>query len=228
MKRYIGSDIYRISPSEVDLSLYDPFLARSFQQIQEVSKRAGISEIENWKPIRFRGIFQTLEPTINRNGRMYLKEPYLKVLKESVYPRIKAKVFYGELDHHEGEIRFEHASHLVTKMWVEGNKVFGEAITIPTPAGVIASNLLKSGLQVGVSVDAWAEVESRQIESKQVEVVHIEEIDSYDLVPFPSHQEAFVRVSESYQPSLSSEEFREILEHYSKKTEYDLLSLLLD
>lgn len=99
---------------------------------------------------KFRGKFQEAE-AVNKNKRMYS----YSVLNENVkklHECIKARGLVGELDHPEDSIiHFEKASHIITKLWWEGNILMGEGEILNTPHGKILKALINDGVRVGVS-----------------------------------------------------------------------------
>lgn len=100
--------------------------------------------------IKFRGKFQEAE-AINKNKRMY---PY-NVLNENVKilnEAINERRLIGELDHPSDSIvHFSNASHVVTKLWWEGNTLMGEGEILSTPSGRILQALLNDGVKIGIS-----------------------------------------------------------------------------
>lgn len=98
----------------------------------------------------FRGKFQEAE-AVNKNKRMYTYD----VLNENVKKLqecIKARGLIGELDHPEDSIiHFEKASHVITKLWWEGQVLMGEGEILNTPHGKILKALINDGIRVGVS-----------------------------------------------------------------------------
>ena len=99
---------------------------------------------------KFRGKFQEAE-AINKNKRIY---PY-SVLAENVkklLPIVENRGLVGELDHPADSIvHFEKCSHVVTKLWWEGNNLMGEGEILNTPHGRILKCILESGVKVGIS-----------------------------------------------------------------------------
>jgi hypothetical protein len=99
---------------------------------------------------KFRGKFQEAE-AVNKNKRMYsysVLNENVKKLQECV----KARGLVGELDHPEDSIiHFEKASHVITKLWWEGNILMGEGEILNTPHGKILRALINDGVRVGVS-----------------------------------------------------------------------------
>ena len=100
--------------------------------------------------IRFKGKFQEAE-AVNKNKRMY---PY-SVLDENVLRLmevIKSRGLVGELDHPtDSIIHFKEASHIVTRLWWEGNVLMGEGEILNTPHGKVLKALINDGVRVGIS-----------------------------------------------------------------------------
>ena len=139
---------------------------------------------------KFRGKFQEAD-AVNKNKRMYTYD----VLNENVKKLnecIKARGLVGELDHPEDSIiHFEKASHIITKLWWEGQVLMGEGEILNTPHGKILKALINDGVRVGVS--------SRGVGNGKVNENGILVIDeSYKLITFdvvadPSTFAAFQR-----------------------------------
>lgn len=137
---------------------------------------------------RFRGKFQEAE-AVNKNKRMYPKD----VLDENVRRLQKAveeRQLIGELDHPtDSIIHFANASHIVSKLWWEGNVLMGEGEILNTPSGLILKNIIDGGVKVGIS--------SRGVGNGKVNEDGILVIgESYKLITFdavadPSTFEAF-------------------------------------
>jgi hypothetical protein len=111
-------------------------------EINETSKGPG--------PLKFKGKFQEAN-AVNKNRRMYpydILETNVKRLKEAVANR----GLVGELDHPtDSIIHFENSSHLVTKLWWEGNTLMGEGEVLDTPSGKVLRSLINAGVRVGIS-----------------------------------------------------------------------------
>lgn len=99
---------------------------------------------------KFRGKFQEAE-AVNKNKRMY---PY-DVLNENIgrlQEAIDDRRLVGELDHPtDSIIHFANTSHVVTKLWWEGNVLMGEGEILNTPSGMILKSLIDGGVKVGIS-----------------------------------------------------------------------------
>lgn len=100
--------------------------------------------------VKFRGKFQEAE-AVNKNKRMY---PY-DVLNENVdklQESIKDRRLVGELDHPtDSIIHFANASHVVTRLWWEGNILMGEGEILNTPHGKVLQALIEDGVKIGIS-----------------------------------------------------------------------------
>jgi hypothetical protein len=100
--------------------------------------------------VKFRGKFQEAE-AINKNKRMY---PF-NVLDENLERLMEAindRRLIGELDHPtDSIIHFANASHIVTKLWWEGNILMGEGEILNTPHGKVLKALIEDGVKVGIS-----------------------------------------------------------------------------
>jgi len=100
--------------------------------------------------VKFRGKFQEAD-AINKNKRSY---PF-KVLDENVrklQEAIGKRRLLGELDHPTDSIvHFTNASHVITKLWWEGQTLMGEGEILTTPSGQVMQALLECGIGIGIS-----------------------------------------------------------------------------
>lgn len=100
--------------------------------------------------LKFRGKFQEAE-AVNKNKRMY---PY-EVLEENIdrlMDIVKKRGLVGELDHPtDSIIHFREASHVITKLWWDGNILMGEGEILNTPHGKVLKALVNDGVRVGIS-----------------------------------------------------------------------------
>jgi len=96
------------------------------------------------------GMMQMAE-TQNGNGRVYPR----KVLEREVknYKKIvEDRRALGELDHpEESVINLKNASHMITEIWMDDDKVMGKMKVLETPAGKILRSLVDSGVSIGIS-----------------------------------------------------------------------------
>lgn len=100
--------------------------------------------------VKFRGKFQEAE-AVNKNKRMYpwdVLDENVQRLQECVTDRR----LVGELDHPtDSIIHFANASHVVTKLWWDGNILMGEGEILNTPHGKVLKALIEDGVKVGIS-----------------------------------------------------------------------------
>lgn len=126
--------------------------------------------------LRFRGKFQEAN-AVNKNKRMY---PYdvLDLNVKRLTEAVGGRGLLGELDHPQDSIiHFDKASHIITKLWWEGNTLMGEGEILPTPHGMILRKLLESGVRVGISSRG---VGNGQVNNEGVLVIG----ESYKLITF--------------------------------------------
>lgn len=88
----------------------------------------------------------------NRNGRNYPLNEIANAV-QSAQQRIKeCNGIFGELDHPATlTVASADVSHVITEMWMVGNNAYGKAKLLNTPKGLIAQELLRSGVKIGVS-----------------------------------------------------------------------------
>jgi len=88
----------------------------------------------------------------NLNQRVYPVREISKAVDNINDILAKGESVLGELDHPEElTINLDRASHMITKMWMDGNTGMGKLKLIPTPVGEIARIMLESGVKLGVS-----------------------------------------------------------------------------
>ena len=163
---------------------------------------------------KFRGKFQEAE-AVNKNKRMYS----YSVLNENVKKLnecVKARGLVGELDHPEDSIiHFEKASHVITKLWWEGNILMGEGEILNTPHGKILKALINDGVRVGVS--------SRGVGNGKTNENGILVIDeSYKLITFDvvADPSTFAAFQKKVGTTKESQEYSpEVIEKSQKKNE---------
>ena len=87
----------------------------------------------------------------NGNGRIYPK-PILEREMKNYQKLVREGRAIGELDHPDSSVvELKNASHLVTEVWWNGDDVMGKMKILDTPAGKIAKDLVKGGVQLGIS-----------------------------------------------------------------------------
>jgi hypothetical protein len=148
--------------------------------------------------LRITGIFQKADDK-NQNGRVYLMG-ILKEAVESIQPELQKRVVMGEFDHPpDAKIHLERVSHLITKVWMEGKYVYGQAEVLEgTTQGKNLSALLKAGVGIGISSRGVGDMQSVNEGSEELFMVQPGyRFVTWDVVGEPSVQEAVMSVMES-------------------------------
>lgn len=88
----------------------------------------------------------------NRNGRVYPMGVLEREVSNYTESYIKKDRALGELGHPDGPtINLDRVSHKIVELYREGSNFIGKAKLLETPMGNIAKNLLREGVQLGVS-----------------------------------------------------------------------------
>jgi hypothetical protein len=165
-----------------------PFHIAQLQPINEGKESNGL--------LRVRGKLQEAGVK-NGNGRVYPIEVLREQIQKYTDGPLKSRTSMGELDHPESSIiNLSNTSHLITKIWWEGNNVMGELEILPTPSGKIAQEIIKARIPLGISSRGMGSV--RQI-GETVEVQDDFELLCWDLVSVPSTPNAYMTLNENKQ-----------------------------
>lgn len=128
--------------------------------------------------------------TKNGNGRVYRKETLAREL-ENYQKAISERRSLGELDHPDDSvINLKNASHLVTKMWWNGDSVMGKIEVLDTPSGRILKDLVKAGVKLGISSRGLGSVKQ---EKGQTIVEDDFQLICFDMVSEPSTPGAYLK-----------------------------------
>ena len=121
----------------------------------------------------------------NRNGRNYPLAEITAAVANAKQRITESGGIFGELDHPQTlTINSDRISHVITEMWMHGNDAYGKAKLLNTPMGLIAQELLKSGVKIGVSSRGAGNVnESGDVNGFQ--------FITYDIVITPSAPNAY-------------------------------------
>jgi len=97
--------------------------------------------------------------TVNRNNRMYKMDTLRNEVARYQEEYIKSNRALGELGHPDTpSLNLERVSHKITSLVENGNTFVGKALIMETPYGLIAKNLIESGVNLGVSSRALGSV----------------------------------------------------------------------
>jgi len=165
--------------------IQDVYIMDNLQIIEEGSGKS---------KMKIRGTFQRAEEA-NNNGRIYPTKVLEGQIKK-MQPLIEERRLCGELDHPQNDtVKLSNASHLVTKLHMEGNEVIGEAEILKTPAGLTAQALVNGGVKIGISSRGMGTLSEDANGSKIVNEDF--NLVTFDLVADPSTRGAFPGLSES-------------------------------
>ena len=110
-----------------------------------------VEEKNGKKNYTIKGVF--LQSNIkNRNGRVYPKDILMTEVKRYNSEFINKNRAFGELGHPDGPtVNLERVSHMIKKLYPDGDNFIGEAKIMDTPYGKIVKGLIDEGAQLGVS-----------------------------------------------------------------------------
>jgi hypothetical protein len=127
--------------------------------------------------------------TKNGNGRIYRKETLQREV-ENYQKAIQERRALGELDHPDDSVvNLKNCSHLMTKMWWDGESVMGKIEVLDTPSGKILKELVKAGVKLGISSRGLGSVNEKNGET----IVEDDfQLICFDMVSEPSTPGAYL------------------------------------
>lgn len=135
----------------------------------------------------------------NANGRIYPKNILEHAVRE-IQEDIKARRVLGEFDHPpDAKIHLDRVSHLITKLWMENDTVFGECeILENTIYGAQLKALIESNVCVGISSRGVGDMETTHFEGEEYyQVLPGYTFVTFDMVAEPSVHGSYMSVMES-------------------------------
>lgn len=152
--------------------------------------------------MRIKGKLQEAEVK-NGNGRVYPMNILKKQVEMYTKGPVATRTATGELDHPESSIiNLNNVSHIITRVWWEGNDVMGELELLNTPSGKIAQEIVLAGIPLGISSRGMGSV--KQL-GETVEVQDDFELLCWDLVSVPSTPGAYMSLSEGKQTQINKD-----------------------
>ena len=148
--------------------------------------------------VKAEAIFQKCDEP-NANGHAFPRSVLASAI-QNIKPEIENRHFLGELDHPDditdinriGTVALKNASHVITKLVLDGNYVVGQFETLNTPAGNILASILKDKIKIGVSVRAITDQDISYGMDSINEIRNFQLI-SYDAVHNPAYSDAYVK-----------------------------------
>jgi hypothetical protein len=128
----------------------------------------------------------------NQNGRVYPKEILMREASKYAQEFVKNRRSLGELDHPDSRtvVNLANVSHLISEIHWEGDDLVGNLEILSTPNGNIVKELLRNGVQLGVSSRGIGSVS--QIGEGTDKVEDDYNLVCFDIVSNPSTQGAFL------------------------------------
>lgn len=136
------------------------------------------------KSLYMEGIFVQGEKR-NQNQRVYPVQEISKAVK-NIQERIDSGVsVLGEADHPDDlQVNLDRVSHMIERMWMDGQDGLGRLKLLPTPMGNICKTLIENGVKLGVSSRGSGNVnESGKVSDFEIQTV--------DIVANPSAPDAY-------------------------------------
>ena len=139
---------------------------------------------QDGKSLYMEGIFVQGEKR-NQNQRVYPVNEISKAVK-NIQQRIEEGIsVLGEADHPDDlQVNLDRVSHMIEKMWMDGQDGYGRLKLLPTPMGNICKTLLENGVKLGVSSRGSGNVtEGGNVSDFEIQTV--------DIVANPSAPDAY-------------------------------------
>lgn len=148
-----------------------------------------VEETNGKKNLYIEGVYLQAEKP-NRNKRVYSKPILGNAVKSYVTEQVSKGRGVGELGHPSNiTINLDKVSHRITDLHWEGNDVYGKALVLNTPMGVIVQGLRDGGVKLGVSSRGMGSLQQKGGYS------HVKEdyrLAAIDIVQDPSAPDAWV------------------------------------
>ena len=162
------------------------------------------------------GIFMQAEKK-NRNGRVYPKDILSKEAERYNREYVQKNRAFGELGHPDSPtINLDRVSHMITKLYPDGNNFIGKAKILDTPNGKIVKSLLDGGATLGVSTRGVGSLKPQNGYQVVQDDFHL--ATAADIVADPSAPDAFVcGIMEGKEWILDGTGWKEIDYDYAKK-----------
>jgi hypothetical protein len=179
-------------------------LLKEYSTFKIVKSKDVLAEDRNGKAVkklRLTGTVQKCDE-FNENHRKYSFD-IIREAVEAIQPAVKGRKVIGEFDHPcDAKIHMDRASHLMTKVWMDGKNVMGELEVIEgMPCGQMLKALVEAGVTIGISSRGIGDMRPIVAEGfdEAYEVMPGFRFVTWDVVAEPSVKEAELSVLESRQ-----------------------------
>jgi hypothetical protein len=161
------------------------------EEVQDIQYLVESDEKTGKKEHFIQGIFMQAEKK-NRNGRVYPYHVLDKEVKRYNQDYVTKNRAFGELGHPDSPtINLDRVSHMITKLYPDGNNIMGKAKILDTPNGKIVKSLLDGGASLGVSTRGVGSLKPSNGFQLVQDDFHL--ATAADIVADPSAPDAFVR-----------------------------------
>jgi hypothetical protein len=161
------------------------------EEVLDVQYLVERNEKTGEKEYAIEGIFMQAEKK-NRNGRVYPYHVLDKEVKRYNQDYVTKNRAFGELGHPDSPtINLDRVSHMITKLYPDGNNIMGKAKILDTPNGKIVKSLLDGGASLGVSTRGVGSLKPSNGFQLVQDDFHL--ATAADIVADPSAPDAFVR-----------------------------------
>lgn len=121
------------------------------EEVHEIQIITEMNEKTGKKDMFIEGIFMQAEEK-NKNGRVYPFNVLSREVDRYNSDYVTKNRAFGELGHPDSPtINLDRVSHMITKLYPDGNNFIGKAKILDTPNGNIVKSLLDGGASLGVS-----------------------------------------------------------------------------
>lgn len=161
------------------------------EEVSDVKYLVEYNEKTNAKEHFLEGIFMQAEKQ-NRNGRVYPRDILSKEADRYNREYVAKNRAFGELGHPDSPtINLDRVSHMITKLYPDGDNFVGKAKILDTPNGKIVKSLLDGGATLGVSTRGVGSL--KPANGFQLVQPDFHLATAADIVADPSAPDAFVR-----------------------------------
>jgi hypothetical protein len=196
------------------------------EEVQDIKYLIENNKKTGKKDYCIEGVFMQAERQ-NRNGRIYPFGTLQKEVDRYNNEYVNKNRAFGELGHPDNpSINLDRVSHMITKLFPDGNNFIGRAKIVDTPMGNIVKGLLDGGACLGVSTRGVGSLKPHN--GYQLVQDDFKLATAADIVADPSAPDAFVKgIMENYDWWLDSstgmwqktyiEETRKKIKTFSKR-----------
>lgn len=186
------------------------------EEVNNIRFLTEMNEKTGQKEMFIEGIFMQAEEK-NRNGRVYPFHVLNKEVERYNKDYVEKNRAFGELGHPDSPtINLDRVSHMITKLYPDGNNFMGKAKIMDTPNGKIVKSLLDGGASLGVSTRGVGSL--KPANGYQLVQDDFKLATAADIVADPSAPKAFVQgIMENAEWILTDSGWKEVHFENAKK-----------